>query len=203
MTRIEAKILRDAALRPTGIEVKNLKVDYEYYPGGAVSKIILSGRRASIPRLFEVLDMIYPRDITVSVRGSEWFDRNPKSISDEYDDDVNPHAETERLTYTVPSDRIALIEVLSINITQTVAATAGGFANARWYVTPNGESETRFFTVTLANLTAVITGRTVSKTIGSTIPLFDGDKFVLKTSMFGTAGTMAVECGYKLTEFDA
>lgn len=69
MTKIVAEILRDAALRPTSIKVKGLEVGYEYYPTGAVSKVILSGKRASLPRLFEVLDMIYPRDIVVSVTG--------------------------------------------------------------------------------------------------------------------------------------
>jgi len=67
MTRIEAEIQRDAALRPTHVKVKGLKVDYEYYPSGAVSKVILSGRRASIPRLFSILDMIYPRDVIVRI----------------------------------------------------------------------------------------------------------------------------------------
>lgn len=64
---VEAQILRDAALRPTTIKLKGLIVDYEYYSSGAISKVILTGRNAR-RNLFDVLNMIYPRDIIVSLR---------------------------------------------------------------------------------------------------------------------------------------
>lgn len=208
MTKIEAKILRDAALRPTQIKVKNLNVDFEFYSEGAVSKVILSGRRASIPNLFAVLDMIYPRDVSVAVRGLNWYDRNPKTIVKEYNADATGHTVEERISYTVPPDRICLIESITVNAARTVAAdVAAGWVNVKWFVTPKGGTKTRIMTRNFLNNTPGDLAAKVEGNLGSGITLFYGDTISMETTDTstgdgGSKGNVSYECGLKGTEFD-
>lgn len=201
MTRIEAEILRDQAGRPGNIKLKNLQVDFVYYPSGITHKIILSGRRASIPRLFDVLDMIYPRDVIVSLRGLNWYDRNPTTIGEQYNDSVAGHSSpVDRITYTVPTDRIALIESLTVNAARTGASTGGavGWVNVRWFV-----NDVRVFTMNFYNDTAGDADAKIERTLGSAIALLQGDILRLETQDSSTGGSISYECAFKGTEFDA
>lgn len=198
MTKIEAEILRDAALRPTSIKLKNLKVGYEYYPSGAVSKVILSGRRASIPRLFEVLNMIYPRDVTVSVRGSEWYDRNPEPISNHYTATQAPHALSKRLSYTCPKNKIAFIEVLQAKVSRSTAATTEGLMVGYWisYVPP-AITGNKIFEVSLTGLSL---GDKDSKL--TTIVLLPKTILEAYSLDLSTAGDVYIYFSYRGSEID-
>jgi len=198
MKKIEAEILRDQAGRPGNIKLKNLQVDFEYYPTGSTHKIILSGRRASIPRLFEVLDMIYPRDVIVSIRGLNWYDRNPETIGEQYDASIPGHTPEDRITYTVPVDRIAIIESITVNAARTTSATKLGWVNVRWFVNAN-----RVFTMNFLNDTPGDLAAKIERTLGSAIALLQGDILRMETVDASTGGVVSYECAFKGVEFDA
>lgn len=204
MTKIVAEILRDAALRPTGIKVKNLEIDYEYYPSGAVSKVILSGRRASLPRLFEVLNMIYPRDVSVSVKGSEYYDttRDPETIWQHFVGfNTGPHATTPRWDYTVPLKHLAYLEMCHLNLIRRTAAGTAGLAFMNLQYSPNQQKDAA--PLLLVDVPSNTVGDRDSVNLGHSLLLFAGDVINLTTTDLSTGGTFDIVGTAKFTEFDA
>ena len=137
------------------------------------------------------------------VLGLHWYDRNPKSKADEFDESVGGHSGTDRLSYVCPVAKIAMVEVLSVNAARTTAASTVGWVNVRWFFIPKGKSRKRIFTMNFHNNTPGDLGAKIERTVGSTLMMFEGDELILRTGDASDGGAVSYECGYKITEFDA
>jgi len=130
-----------------------------------------------------------------------WHDRNPVSKLDGGDwVGVTPHALTERVSYTVPAGKKAIIEGTIIKVRRATAATTPLRAAAEWALTPAGGAQVRFYFVE-------IFGNTVGDQdllfLPMTMVLCSGDKWAGLTVDGSTAGTCDYKFRFKVTEFDA
>jgi len=130
-----------------------------------------------------------------------WYDRNPIQIVADFESwSAGPHTVTDRLTYTVPAGKRALLELAQVKLYRVTAATTAGIARIILALTPSGGS-TEYI------LEAHIRGNTVgdkdSAEIASALILMAGDALVLKTVDPSTGGTIDYVGSYKITEFDA
>lgn len=134
------------------------------------------------------------------VRGLNWYDRNPTSVGKDYDASLAAHATTERISYTVPADKICIVEMLSINAARTSASGGDEWVEVKWYHTPSGGAKTKLQTV---NMFGNAIGDNMHWSLGGTLTLFEGDKITMETRDVPNAGgSVAYECGFKGTEFD-
>jgi len=132
----------------------------------------------------------------------QWYDRNPVSRADAWQGNSGPHGGAQRLIYTCPAGKIAMVEVLEARVTRTVAPTKGGTVIAWWSITPSGGTQEIFF---IAELTEIhITPKdTDTEAVGTTFTLFAGDVLRGYTLDWSTDGVVRYGLAYKLTEFDA
>jgi len=199
MDKISVKVLRDLANNPSIIEImkNNRKVTATFDPNIG---LVLEGPSGLLPRIAEILQMAYPFEMPSFARPA-WYDRNPKSVGQEYDASVAGHAAATRITYTVPEDRKCIVECLSINASRDGAAGGNNWINVRRVHTPYGEAATRIQTVTKFGNTV---GDVIHWTLGGTLTLFAGDMIEMTTSdLINAGGSVSYECGFKGTEFDA
>ncbi len=130
-----------------------------------------------------------------------WYDRNPASKCNHYSVGTwSPHVMTVCITYTCPSGKKAMAEILSCRVTRVTAATAADEAISMWTLTPNGGSEKYPMQ---ARLITNGVGDTKEYSIGATLMLFSGDVLTGKTADYSTDGTCHYFLAYKITEFDA
>ena len=197
--KLKAEILRDSAGRATTVKVKGITFTLQH--SRESTNIIADGARRYFPPISDFLNMIYPKDFLVTVRGLNWYDRNPKSVGDDYDADITGvDAGTDRISYTVPADRICLVESISINVARTVAGAGNHWFNARWKHTPSGGSAKIIQTTNIYGNTV---GEVGNWTLGGNLTLFEGDVITLSTAGGSAGGKVSVESGFKGTEFDA
>ena len=197
--KLVVNLLHDASLRTTELNYKGVKVLRHYDGDGALYKVTLDGARSKLPNLSELLNIVYPREQIVTVRGLNWFDRNPKNVGEQYDDSVAPHATTDRITYKVPAQRICMVEAITTNAARTSAAGGNAWVNIRWLCTPRGGTKRRIITYTMYGNTI---GELINDSLGTGITLFDGDILTMETTQAGVGGTVSYECAFKGTEFD-
>jgi len=131
----------------------------------------------------------------------EWYDRNPGDRVGEYlGIDVAPATDVERLSYTVPTGKKAMVEFIQATIIRSAAATTVGRVYAHWSVTPSGGS------VKVIMRTFIIGNAVGEKSDlvgGATITLLAGDALRGHTQDWSTGGTCHFNLTYKITEFDA
>jgi len=133
------------------------------------------------------------------VRGLNWYDRNPESKVDYGAWTEPPHSTTQRISYTCPAGKIAMVEVLSCLVMRITAATTSDFLSNNWTFTPNGGSERAFLTARIINNTI---GASDTKAIGTTLIMLAGDKITAYTTDMSVGGTCNYFMAYKVTEFD-
>lgn len=194
MPVIKAEILRDMTKVPTIVTIqrgrRKLKVSFDADKGFEIE-----GRSALLPSFSEILRMIYPVTAVISVRGMEWFDRNPKLVGAWYvDDDIAPHASTTVETYVVPADRLALVSVLDIDIVRSAATTTLKRAMGRIVV-----SGALAFSCFHWNDTV---GHRESKASNSNLVLQSGESIQIVTEDLSTGGTLDYRISMPLIEFD-
>ena len=199
MDKISVKVLRDVANNPSIVEIikNNRKIKATFEPE---TGLVLEGPGGLLPSVAEILQMAYPFEMPSFSRPA-WYDRNPKSVGQDYDASVAGHASATRITYTVPEDRKCIVECLSINAARDGAAAGDNWVNVRWRHTPYGEAAIMIQTM---NMFGNIIGDILHWTLGGTLTLFPGDIIWMTTSDLANAGgSVAYECGFKGTEFDA
>jgi len=130
-----------------------------------------------------------------------WYDRNPISRVDSASaDGVTPHGATDRLTYTVPAGKKALIEQADAKIWRQTAATTAGEVFVAFTVTPGGGSQQ--FVMRDAFFTNAVND-SAKLSMSPNMTLKAGDVFTIATFDGSTGGTTRYRLGYKLTEYDA
>jgi hypothetical protein len=130
-----------------------------------------------------------------------WYDRNPTVKVDHYNvSSASPHSQTLRLTYTCPSGKKAMVELLSGRVTRVSAATTPDVVLAEWALTPSGGTEK---SILQARLITNNVGDTREHSIGSTLILNAGDALKGYTQDSSVGGACHYYLSYKITEFDA
>ena len=200
MDKISVKVLRDLANNPSIVEImkNNRKIKATFDP---TTGLVLEGPSGSLPSVAEILQMAYPYEMPSFSRPA-WYDRNPESKVNAYDSDQVPHAETPKIEYTVPDDKIAYVEMLYCLVCRAGAAGTAGDVRAMWRVTPKGGNKR---TVLEAYLRAAdnLVGDRDRVFLGATMPLYVDDKLELSTLDVSIGGAVRYRGAYKLTEFDA
>lgn len=138
--------------------------------------------------------------IALTERALNWYDRNPVSKADEWDATDGDHAATIRVTYTCPTGKIAMIELLSANATRSAAAGAVGHVEVWVNLTPNGGSPSSIWNAGRFYDNDV--GAGINSSLGTTVTMFPGDKIDMKTRDTGNGGSVEYQISYKITEFD-
>lgn len=129
----------------------------------------------------------------------QWYDRNPKSQSGEYEAIVGPHPHTDRLRYECPIDKIAMVELLFLMHDRMTVATAINWYGTRWFIIPKGKPETILFSIDSYDNNV---GYSDKIGLGTTLTLHEGDVIVGRTIDNATGGTVYHRLSYKLTEFE-
>lgn len=129
-----------------------------------------------------------------------WFDRNAKSIVDYVmmTGLAGAQATQSKIKYTVPSGRMAMVEVLGSTVARTATASPVGRPRAYWKITPK-----------TAAAKIVLEASIVSNTVGDSdrdclkapMILLDGDEIEGFLQDVGTGGRVDYTFSYKLTEF--
>jgi len=130
-----------------------------------------------------------------------WHDRSAVSRADAYDGlAVTPHTATERIAYTCPAGKKAMLELVQVRCRRNAVATTLGIVKAYCMFTPSGGSIKEI-------LSAYLNDNTVNardaQAQGTTLVLCTGDIISLRTYDLSTGGTCDYFLTYKLTEFDA
>jgi len=143
----------------------------------------------------ELLDGV-PKD---RVRGTNWYDRNPKIIAAHIEDlDIAPHAYSVVKSYTVPANRAAMLEHISLVVTRSVAAGTVGRARAAGNITVDGVTTIFMKAILFKNQV----GDQSSEQMGTSVMLLAGNTITIGRGDSSTGGKCDYNCSYKLTEFD-
>ena len=131
----------------------------------------------------------------------EWYDRNPQMQAEAYNGTgIPPHGLTERWSYTVPTGKKCLLEMLQALIKRALAATTEDLAYIIVnYTKSGGVAKSLIFNPLRTNLV----GDGDSVAIGATLTLLAGDVLAAKTGDASDGGWIDYNVAYKSTEFDA
>ena len=129
-----------------------------------------------------------------------WYDRNPASKVFYSSFSASPHSLTERFSYTCPSGKKALVEVLSARVERVTAATEADTAVAVFKFTPSGATG---YYILRSSIRTNNAGDKEDKAIGTTLVMCPGDKIQAFTFDLSTGGTCSYLLTMKITEFDA
>jgi len=130
-----------------------------------------------------------------------WYDRNPASKLDDGDwVGTTPHALTERVSYTAPAGKKAMLEGALMRVRRATAATTALRAAVEWALTPAGGSQVRFY---FAEIITNNAGDQEMVYLPLTLILCSGDKWAGLSVDGSTGGTCDYKFRFKVTEFDA
>ena len=130
----------------------------------------------------------------------QWYDRNPKGHLINYDHELAPHTANTRVTYTCPAEKIAMVELLDVNIIRSEAATTVGIAMISWGYQAKGEIMGK---IVVAKIVTNIVGDHAEHGIGVTLTMFPGEILSAVTSDNSVAGKVHYFLAAKITEFEA
>jgi len=133
----------------------------------------------------------------------QYWDRNAKSFHDHEDTTAGPHVGKERMTYAVPRDRQALLELLHIKLRRMTAAAVVG--------TVHGYVQLERFLPPVSDTSQILSVRMFTNNVDdkdktqieSPMLLNYGDILHVYTSDSSTGGTVRIFLSFKVTEFDA
>jgi hypothetical protein len=126
---------------------------------------------------------------------TEWYDRAPSIILNQYAATIAPHVATTRWTYTVPAGRKALVEsAFASMITDTVGAPAGN-RNVAVAVTTTPLIQVYY--------SAMFPNALSSSNLAGAIILLAGITLGASTSDASTGGFNSFFVSMKATEYDA
>lgn len=138
----------------------------------------------------------------MSFHEPQWYDRNAESKANHFDSGmVAPHGATKRLTYKVPPERQAMVELLFAVMTRESVATAAEIASAYWVLKTKKDTSGKI--IAIARLSYKNTAGDSDKSgLGTTLTLHEGDSIEGYTVDLSNGGALDLFMGYKLTEFD-
>lgn len=128
-----------------------------------------------------------------------WYDRTPTGRGQLYNATIAPAGTTVRWTYTVPTAKKALVDVVTMQATRQTAAAPIGEAAALIEVTSLDASVARLIQ-SLFNNTV---GAAANGNFAAAIPMQAGETLIGKTYDFSTGGTVNYNVAAHLVEFDA
>ena len=131
---------------------------------------------------------------------SQWYDREPKSRANSYLETVAFHGLKRRITYTCPSRKKAMVELLACAITRIAAAAAPDNARVSWVFEGVEVPEDHF--IVDEYLFGNAEGDHISKALALNLMMFPDDSLVGYSANYSD-GDCIIFLAYKLTEFDA
>lgn len=137
----------------------------------------------------------------MAFKEEQWYDRKPISMSAYWDVTNAPHGTTVRRTYTCPKGKIAMVELLQVEVVRMIAAGTVGLASSFVRVTPTGQAIGDI--VLAARIPTNVVGDRAEASLGTTFTMVEGDRLDLVTNDFSIGGTVREFAAYKLSEFDA
>jgi len=131
----------------------------------------------------------------------EWYDRNPYHRFQSYHgEDVAPHVQTTRWSYTVPYGKKAFVESAFVYVERATAAGTARLAQSQIEIQPFGQSTNYLLLVALRTNTV---GDHDHEAMGNGPILLVGDAVGGYTVDTSTGGTVDYTMDAKITEFDA
>lgn len=132
----------------------------------------------------------------------EFYDRNSLHVNDDFAaNNLAPHSETVRDSYTVPSGKKMFLEAVYVYIFIADAASIPGTKFTAISITPNGETRYTLYRALLSD-SENAGGNKDQWTVGGSAMLFPGDAVEIRTLDSGTDGQLDVVASWKGTEFD-
>ena len=128
------------------------------------------------------------------VRGLHWYDRNPDAKADHWGVTGGPHPLTTRLTYTVPANKLAMVEILSAKVERITPAESVDLAMALWQL------DDKY--VIRSNIYGNVAGDKDLVGLGTSLMLCANDSLLGRTYDGSTGGTCNYFLSLKVTEFD-
>jgi hypothetical protein len=130
-----------------------------------------------------------------------WYDRNPQSLTYDYNGANAQHTNTQRFYYVVPAGRKAIVESAAATVILQAQGTTAGLTYIQFKVTPNGgtvNSVARAILYPVASTSSLLD----NQSLGQCITLFEGDMIECETYSGGNQ-TFYYWGSLKITEFDA
>jgi hypothetical protein len=130
-----------------------------------------------------------------------YYDRNPKDVLNYQEEGaIAPHSATVRWTYTVPTARKAMLQLIEVYLYRDTVATTLGYSDVWINMTPSGGST---YILVDAQLFVNTIGAAGPSPVSSGIILLPGDAVSGVDFDSSTAGTMSFYEGMEACEFDA
>lgn len=140
-------------------------------------------------------------DLTSGSARAAWYDRSPATRADGYSTGaVAPHSATVRVSYTVPTGKKALVELILTSLERDGAPGAAGAAAALARVTPGTGSQ---IAILISRDQSATVGAQKVQSLAGSFTLKAGDLLELVTVDGSTTGTYQYDLASKVTEFDA
>lgn len=141
------------------------------------------------------MKITYPTVLT-----GEYLNKNPLWVGNNYNaDNQSPHSQTNRVTYTVPANRRAIIHGVYLHATRITAATTLGLVFCRFNVTISATTKT----LSIARLMDNTVGASILVAWGFELFLPTASDLDLYTADLSTAGQVSYTVSFLGTEFDA
>jgi len=130
----------------------------------------------------------------------QWYDRNAISRVSVYEViSVPPHAGTTRAIYTVPKDRILIVDHIFVSLIRETVAAPAGYVHASVRISFAGAN----YTIARANILTNVIGDKDTAVSAPNLSLFEGQGWNLRTYDGSTGGTINYCLACKGVEFDA
>ena len=131
---------------------------------------------------------------------SNWYDRARLFVNGMYSGSPGPHADTNRLDYTVPANRVARVTLSPINLMRTNAPSVNNLVNVRYWFTPSGESEVLLASHIVFDASTYV--RWVIHVSGNML-IEAGDRLRFSSYDLSTGGAVSYNFGCSIIEYDA
>lgn len=134
----------------------------------------------------------------LNVTRPNWYDRTTLITgTNGHADDIGPHAETDRYTYTVPVGVRTFIDAVYVNLCRASSATDSKFARARWISSPTTGGEGAFVEAAQDSSER----DPMVAMLSQCGQLQTADQLIFRTNDPSTGGTENYSWGVKLNEY--
>lgn len=140
-------------------------------------------------------------EIIPGVSRALYYDRNPKTIVDEYSQEgLGVSALITPSSYTVPAGRKGFIEMMRVRQRRVTVAAPAGRAYMRIRLTKSGAAAV---TILESCLTSNVVDAETVRDVGTSIAMLAGDLIDIQFGDTSTGGTIDKSAAWVLHEFDA
>ena len=128
-----------------------------------------------------------------------YYDRTAVAATGAYYNTVGPHATTVRITYTTPAGKKALLEVATLELIRSVAATVAGNLDLQMLINSGGTDVRAGHVATNTNTV----GTLFQDKLYGAPTIYAGETCSGTSSDGSTGGTVTYAITNKITQFDA